>query len=94
MVILKRIDVLSFAKFLMVMYAIIGLINGIFLGGFGMMGTSTFGGEYFAGFGLLAIIILPILTGILGFVGGAIGAVLINFALKLTKGVKVELTSR
>ena len=78
--IIKRIGVMSLAKLMAVTYAAIGLIFGGFVALFGLLGGGAMmaagaddagmGSGIMAGMGLLAVIILPIFYGVLGFIGG------------------------
>lgn len=103
MVVLKRVGVWSVAKFQAILMVIIGLIFGIFstlLMSFittllaripGTSGASTLPTVgIIAGYGLLALIIYPILFGIIGLIGGAIGAVLYNLTAKIVGGIEME----
>lgn len=99
---LRKVNVLSLAYLQAVFGAIIGLIFGLFvtlasltvgsvaqsLGGEdGMMGGA-------AVFGVGAVIVMPILYGIGGFIGGAISALLYNLAAKLTGGIALHLEDK
>jgi hypothetical protein len=101
---LKHIDVLSMAKIAAVLYAIIGFIMGLFITlGFAAAGSAlsaipaTGGMSYvsiyplIALFGIAAIIIMPIIAAIGGFIVGAISAFLYNVAAKYVGGVKLDL---
>ncbi|MDD4351482.1 MAG: hypothetical protein PHU71_00665 [Candidatus Gracilibacteria bacterium] len=103
---LKKIDVMSAAKFMAVMYAIISLIMAIFaalfanmLGGFAgsMMMQGGMGYEAnmmqgaVGGFSLGALIMAPIMGAIGGFIGGAIGAWIYNLVAGWMGGIKLEL---
>lgn len=93
MVTLKRIGVLSMAKLEAVILAIMGLLQGLFFAVFGaLLGAAgdmaSFG--IGAGFGLLAIIFLPIIYGIMGFIMGAIGAFVYNIIAGAVGGIEVE----
>ena len=93
---IKKLDVLSVAKIYAIIGAIIGFIAGLFIalvGGFvglagGMAGLP--GAGMAAGFGILAIIIAPIIYGIMGFVSGAIGAFIYNIVATKVGGISFE----
>lgn len=96
---LKRVGVLSVAKLYAVLMAAFGLLLGIFYAiigaAFGALagsaGLSTgLPAGLGVGFGLLAIIFLPIMYGFIGFISGAIGALLYNLIAKLIGGIEME----
>jgi hypothetical protein len=96
--VLKRIGVLSMAKIAGVLYAAIGVFVGL-----GVAVLSSVAGMAgarmnpdmpgWAGplFGVGAIVVLPILYGILGFIGGAIGAGIYNVFSGIVGGLELEL---
>ena len=94
MVTLKSIGVLSVAKVLACIYAMLGLlIGGLFslmsLVGFAAGGANA--GPAALLFGIGAIIILPIFYGVIGFIGGAVMAVLYNVVASIAGGFEFEL---
>ena len=92
MAVIKKIGVLSLAKFEAILMAVMGLIEGLifaFLGMFLGALTSSMGAA--AGLGFFGIIVLPIVFGIMGFVFGAIGALLYNLIARLIGGIEIEL---
>jgi hypothetical protein len=92
MAILKRIGVLSLAKFEAVFMAFIGLVMGIFYALFGAIVGAMFDSPGMAaGLGVLGIVVLPILYGILGFIGGALFAWGYNFIARIAGGIEMEL---
>lgn len=95
--VITRVGVLSVAKISAVLYAGVGLmIGGLFsligLAGFagGLASDSPGGAVGSALFGVGAIIILPIVYGVIGFVATLIGAALFNLAAGITGGVEIE----
>ena len=92
--ILKRVGVLSVGKIMGCVYAVLGLIGGGFFALFSMIGL-TFGGPdaKLPGllFGVGAIVFLPVLYGVLGFILGLIVAALYNVFAKLVGGIELEL---
>lgn len=96
---LNRVGVLSAGKIMGVLYAVMGLIGGIFLSLFAVMGTALGSlqnqSSPEAAFGLLfgigAIIFLPIFYGVLGFVGGIILAAVYNLIARIIGGLELEL---
>ena len=83
---LTRIGVLSSGIVLGLIYSVIGLFFVIFFGVAGGVAT-LFGGF---GFGIAAFILLPIIYGLLGAVGGMVGALLYNLVAKYTGGIELE----
>jgi hypothetical protein len=94
-VVVKRVGVLSLAKIEAVVMAvfglIIGLFYGLFLGAMGAMMPAGRGGAAMGGIGLLSIIIFPILYAVIGFIAGAIGAAIYNFASGFMGGIEMDL---
>ena len=98
MVKLKKLGVLSCAITNGILGAVIGLVAGIFFAFFfGVMAAFSAAisgsGGFAAGFGVLSIIILPIIYGAMCFIGGAILALLYNAIAKYTGGIEVELAN-
>ena len=98
----KRIAPGSAFKVGMVVYAFLGLIVGICVALFSMVAGSLGslagdGGVPGAralgfGFGFSAIIIFPILYGIIGGIGGVIGAAVYNLAAGWVGGLEVDIS--
>jgi hypothetical protein len=87
--IIKRIDPMSYAKVQGVLCALLGLIFGIGIALIGMVGGSS-GGGMLRGLGLLAIIVVPILYGLFGFIVTIIAALLFNMAAGWVGGIKLD----
>ncbi|MCK4730074.1 MAG: hypothetical protein KAT28_02040 [Candidatus Aenigmarchaeota archaeon] len=88
---LKSIGVLSFAVVLGLMEALIGLVMGIFIAVGGVLIGSMLGGAAEGGIiGIFAIIVYPIMFFIMGFLGGAIVALVYNFVADKYKGIELE----
>jgi len=95
--VLKKVGVLSAAK----VYGLIGAIIGLFVGIIFAIMAAIFGavagavipgaGGTFAGFGLLSIIIMPIILGAIMFIMGAVGAIIYNLVAGWVGGVELEL---
>ncbi len=91
----KKIGVFSLAKIEAVMGAVIGFIAGII---WAIIGTAFIG---FAGpgmpfgsgllFGIAAIVLLPILYALIGFIGGALVAFIYNIVAGWIGGIEIEL---
>jgi hypothetical protein len=98
---IKHVGVLSLAKFYSVMMAVFGLIFGVIyglifmvVGGAIMAGGGRGAGNAGAGsfaIGLIMMVAIPITSGILGFIGGALGAVIYNVASGFIGGIELEL---
>lgn len=89
---LKKIGVLSFALIQALIGVFIGLIFGLlyiivgFIAGL-VLGTA---GWIIFGVGVISIITAPIVSGIFGFLAGAVIAFLYNLSAKWTGGVELE----
>jgi hypothetical protein len=95
MVELKRIGVMSVAKLQAVIMAVAGLLMGLGVAFFGMIGAMIPGadvGMMGMSLGLVSIIAVPVGYAIIGFVSGAIGAVLYNLFAGLVGGITLELS--
>jgi hypothetical protein len=108
---IKRIGVISLAKFLGILYGGLGLIAGLIVSIISLFG-SIFGRTMMQNaysystqrgsqdniismlFGFGAIIFLPILYGILGFIGGLIAGFIANLALRITGGIEVKIENK
>ncbi|WP_057938450.1 DUF3566 domain-containing protein [Algoriphagus resistens] len=95
MVKIERIGVSSAAKIYGLTLGILGFVIGIFYALFlsafsGLMGDemSSFG----AGMGIGMAIVFPIIYGIMGFVIGALGAVIYNFVASKIGGLEIQLS--
>lgn len=98
---IKKLGVLSVAKMQGVMGLVIGLLIGVIYGliiiAYSLLGASLIGGDaaYAMGgggvvVGIVAMIGIPIFYGIVGFVGGAIGAFVYNVFARFVGGVEIE----
>ena len=83
----------------LVLYALFGLLIGALMTLMSVMGgggsdpaTADAMGALGPMMGVGAIVILPILWGIIGFIGGLIGAFLYNIAAKIGGGVELDLS--
>lgn len=83
---IKRFSIGQSAKFLGVLYLLFGLL---FVPFFLLMGA--FAPEGTGGFGTMFALALPILYGVFGVIGGAIGAVLYNLVSGWVGGIEVEM---
>lgn len=99
--VIRKIGVLSLGKLMAVMYAGIGLLFGVLYALFALVGggammamgggeEGALGGGMMMGMGLAAVIVLPILYGVFGFIGGIISAFFFNLAAKYAGGLELE----
>jgi hypothetical protein len=98
---IKRIGVLSAAKIVGGVYAGLGLIIGLFSACFGLIafaGLISEADAEFAGFGaglfLAGLCFWPIVYGVLGFIGGAIAALIYNVVAGFIGGLELELSEK
>ncbi len=99
--VLKRVGVASAAKMTGALYAGGGLLVGAIFACIALVGAGAaeslsgssngMTGMFGALFGVSAIVILPIVYGIMGFVGGAIFAWLYNLVAGMTGGIELDL---
>jgi hypothetical protein len=93
--IIKRVGPVSFAKVSGFLYALIGLIVGGILSLVALAGGFTSEAAGAAGLGAIigvgAVIVLPIMYGLMGFVATLIAAWLYNLAAGLVGGVEVDI---
>jgi hypothetical protein len=98
--VIKRVGVFSVAKIYSIVMAGIGLIVGIPLGlimiifGAAIMAggrDTAAGGGIGIGMGIFYMVGLPIMYGVIGFIFGAIGALIYNVAAGIIGGVEMEL---
>ena len=98
--VLKSIGVLSAAKVVGVLYAVMGLLMGVVFGAVFAMIPAMAGpeGQGVPGwlapmFGFGAIVFMPIVYGICGFIGGAIAAAIYNGLAGVIGGLELRLES-
>jgi len=90
---IRRIDPLSAGKVLGLIYALISLVVGLFFSMFAIFGMAMGGGDAVVGglvTGLGAVVILPLVYGILGFLGGVFAAFLYNVVASMAGGIELE----
>lgn len=93
MVRLRSIDVLSCAKLYGVLHVAFGVLFGLFFVFIGLVGLAAAPGHQ--KFGMIGVLVFaalaPFLYGALGFVIGAIGALLYNWIASAIGGIQMEL---
>jgi hypothetical protein len=95
--VLRRIGVLSAAKIVGAVYAVFGVLGGLFFMALSLFGFSVAGANdempAFIGviFGVGAIIVLPVMYACMGFVFGALSAALYNVFSGMVGGIELEL---
>ncbi len=97
---IKKLGVLSVAKIyaviMLVMSLIISIPYGLFVIGISLMGASAGGSNSLALggggaiVGLLMMVGIPIMYSVIGFVAGAIGALLYNIFAGMVGGIEIE----
>jgi len=86
---ITRINPKSLAKVFGALYAIMGFIGGLI---FALIGIVTAASGQMGGlFGLVSLLLLPLLYGMMGLVFGYITALLYNLIAKKIGGVEIEL---
>jgi hypothetical protein len=87
---IKRFSIGQAAKFTGVLYLLFGLL---FIPFFLLMGTMAPGGEsgFPFGGGTILAVTMPVIYGIMGVIGGAIGAALYNLVAGWIGGLEIEL---
>lgn len=93
--VIRRLGPLSFAKIAGVLYALMGFIIGAIISAVSVVGgafAAVNEGSGFPGmlFGAAAVVVLPIVYGLLGFVVTLIGAALYNLAAGWVGGVELD----
>ena len=97
----KRVGVFSYAKITAVTMAAFGVIIGVLYGllfmvvGGALMagggrGSSGAGASSFA-IGLIMMVAIPVMSGIFGFIAGALGAFVYNVASGFVGGIELEI---
>ena len=94
-VVVRQIGVVSVGKIYGAISAAIGLVIGIFFALASMVGAGLSGEDgsaiFGAFFGVGAIVLFPVLYGVMGFLGGMLGAALYNVFAGMVGGVSVQL---
>lgn len=101
---IRKLGILSVAKIYAAMMLVISLLisipYGLFIIIFALSGATSIGGQNGIAlggggvvFGLVLMIGIPIAYGVLGFIGGAIGALVYNLFAGLVGGIEIEVES-
>lgn len=95
----RRVGVLSCGKVMAALYAVMGLVVGAFMALFSMAGMpnvanapNAAGPAAMLGVGVASIVLLPIVYGIMGFVGGIIMGFVYNLIAGAVGGIEFETT--
>jgi hypothetical protein len=92
---IRSIGIVSTARIMAVVYALMSLLFMPFLLLAGLAGALT-GDSTVAGLGLAAVVVLivllPVMYGLIGFLAGAIGAFIYNLAARWTGGIEISLS--
>ena len=94
--VIKKVGVLSLGKISGAVYGMMGLLVGFIfaavslLGGFGAMAQESSAPILGMFFGVGAIIIFPVMYGVMGFIGGLLTALLYNLTANLVGGIEIE----
>ena len=99
MVEIRRVGVLSLALMMGLIGAAYGVIGGLIMACFMVIGTASMAAAFEdltglgggAVIGLLYVVCFPILYFVFGFIGGAIAGFLYNIVAGIAGGIKVEL---
>ncbi len=92
MILIKKIGVLSFAKFYAATMAIVGVFLGLMVLFFSLFAGQNQDLRFFGNIlDYFAIIIFPVSYGIFGFIIGAITAFFYNLVAKFGCGVEIEI---
>ena len=93
---IRRVNILSVGKVFGALYAVMGLIAGGFISLVGLAGAGAGmpngpGAPGLLAFGTAAIVILPVIYGIGGFIGGIIMGLLYNAIASTIGGIEMDL---
>lgn len=91
--VIRRIDPWSMAKMYALGLGLLGFVLGLIIAIFSVALGSMSGMAFFA-FGVAAVIVLPILFGIIGLVAGALTAVVYNLIAGHFGGIEIEVDNK
>jgi hypothetical protein len=94
--VVKRVGVLSVGRIACLLYGVVGILAGLLLAGIAPLmrdqpGAESLGPFFPLLFGAGAIVFLPILYSVIGFVVGVVLAAVYNGVARWTGGVEIEL---
>jgi hypothetical protein len=95
--IIKAVGVLSVAKIMGLVYGCMGLLFAPLFLLFGLIGSvagqnkSPLAGIFGIGFGIAFAVLMPVFYGLMGFVAGALGALLYNLFARWVGGFELEI---
>jgi hypothetical protein len=96
---LKRVGPGSAFKIAVIVYAFLGLVIGILFGFVSMLGVALHSGDTNPGLGMLgfglgfgAVLVFPVLYGVVGGIFAAIGALLYNLVANWVGGLEVDIS--
>jgi hypothetical protein len=96
--IIKRVEPVSLAKIMGALYFIMGLLFGLLFSAVSIRvpvlsyAAAAIGNKVFSSlFGAFAFITLPILYGVLGFVGGFLAAAIYNLLARVFGGIEMQI---
>lgn len=90
---IRRMDVMQMAKTLGALYFLLGFIIGVPVLFFMSSVANTRSGitGFGSGFGIGMIIAMPVIYGVIGFIGGALMAAVYNLVARWTGGIGIDL---
>lgn len=89
--VIKRVGVLRLAVFQSALMAAFGLFAALLILMFStLLGAHTQQAGLFGAMGIAALIVLPIMYGVIGFIAGAIGGALYNLVAGVVGGIEIE----
>ncbi len=93
---IRSVGPVSVGKIFAVIYGALGILVGLFLAFFSLVGAAFAANNPAArvppiALGIAAIIVAPIFYGVLGFIGGVISAALYNVAARIMGGIEIDL---
>ena len=101
MTIIHKINILSLAKIYSLLMAIMGFIVGLLFSLLRIMAPSLYTNSSlgmpalaYSSLGLMSLIFFPVIYGIMGFIIGALTAVLYNFVAKFVGGLEIEINKK
>ena len=99
--VVRHVGPLSVGKICFALYALIGLLAGLFFASLGLWLSSAAASNPDNNYvyailgrfmGLSAIVLFPVVYGVIGFIGGVIFAALYNVVARIVGGIEVEIS--